>query len=96
MAKEKTEEKVNTTETLAKGKSASLVELDKQVAKAAKVLGASKKVEVFIPKYLVNRLGANYPVAINGAVIHVPVGEKVKIPEPMALVLNESLGNLKL
>lgn len=77
-------------------KPTTLAQLDKQMKDAAKVLGEQKKVDVHIPKYLEKRLGKNVPVAINGAVIHVPVGEKVKIPEAMANLLNDSLSNLKL
>lgn len=86
-------QKVNTTEGL---KKVTLKELDNEIKKAAKVLGEEKKVEVQIPAYLQERLGAVVPVAVNGAVIQVPVGEKVKIPESMAKVLNESLNNLTL
>jgi len=97
MAKEtKAKENTNTTKTVAEGKKVTNTDLDKQIKNAAKVLGESKKVEVFIPEYLKKRLGTNYPVAINGAVIHVPVGKKVQIPEPLANVLNDALGRLKL
>lgn len=89
-------EKVNTTETIKKGNTTNLAALDKQITKAAKVLNEEKKVEVVIPKMLLKRLGKNVPVAVNGAVIHVPVGQKVKIPETMATVLNSMLSELKL
>lgn len=87
--------KVNTTKTVEK-KPTTVAELDSSIKKAAAILGDQKKVNVEIPLYLANRLGKNVPVAVNGAVIHVPVGEKVPIPESMAAVLNESLSNLKL
>jgi len=97
MAKEtKAKENTNTTKSVAEGKKVTNTDLDKQIKNAAKVLGESKKVDVFIPEYLKKRLGANYPVGINGAVIHVPVGKKVQIPEPLANVLNDALGRLKL
>lgn len=88
--------KVNTSESVKKGKNVTAAELDKSTKDAAKVLGEQKQVEVTIPKYLKKRLGTNVPVSVNGAVIHVPVGKKVKIPESMANVLNNMLNNLKL
>lgn len=90
------EEKVNTTKSIREATKVTAAEMDAEVKKAAKVLGNQKKVEVTIPKYLEKRVGKNVPVAVNGAVIHVPVGEKVKIPESMAKLLNDSLVNLKL
>lgn len=87
--------KTNTTKSV-KEKTVTAAELDSQIKDAAKVLKDQKKVEVHIPAYLKSRLGNIVPVAVNGAVIHVPVGEKVKIPESMAEVLNESLNQLTL
>lgn len=86
---------VNTTKSI-KAATVSTSALDKQMKDAAKILGEEKKAEVTIPSYLKGRLGNTVPVAINGAVIHVPVGKKVKIPESMAAVLNNMLENLKL
>lgn len=88
-------QKVNTTKSM-KEKTVTAAELDKQMKEASKRLGETKKVEVMIPEYLRKRVGNNVPVGVNGAVIHVPVGQKVKIPEPMAKLLQESLLNLKL
>lgn len=87
--------KVNTSKSI-KEAPVSMEKLDEERKKAAQVLGEQKQVEVHIPAYLKPRLGNTVPVGINGAVIHVPVGEKVKIPESMAKVLNESLQNLSL
>lgn len=92
----KTKKNVNTTKTVTKGKAATAAELDKQIKNSAKILKEEAKKEVLIPKYLKGRLGANVPIGVNGAVIHVPVGEKVKIPASMADVLNESLAKLTL
>lgn len=88
--------KVNTSKTISEAAKPTAAELDKQIKEAAKRLGEEKKVKVLIPAYLKKRLGATQPVGINGAVIHVPVGEEVAIPESMAKVLNESLNQLKL
>ena len=85
----------NTTKSV-KNNQVSTAEMDNQVKKAANTLKDQKQVEVMIPKYLKNRLGSNVPVAVNGAVVHVPVGKKVKIPESMAKILNESLNELKM
>ena len=93
---EKEKEKVNTSEDLKEGKKVTAAEMDKEVKTAAKTLESQKKVKVTIPKYLKSRLGATVPVAVNGAVIHVPVGKEVAIPQAMAKVLNRSLNNLKL
>lgn len=89
-------EKVNTSKDLKNNTGISLAQMDAERKKAAQVLGKQKQVEVLIPAYLENRLGKTVPVGINGAVIHVEVGKKSKIPESMAKVLNESLANLKL
>lgn len=87
--------KTNTTKDT-KTKPVTQAGLDKDRKVAAKTLGDQKQVEVTIPKYLIKRLGNNVPVGVNGAIIQVPVGKKVKIPEAMAEVLNESLANLKI
>lgn len=88
------EKKVTTTKNI---REVNNTDLDKEVKTAAKVLGEQKKVKVTIPEYLRKRLGPTVPIAVNGAVIHVPVGEKnVEIPESMAEVLNESMNSLKL
>lgn len=89
------ENKVNTTKDVKAG-GITAAQLDSEIKNAAKVLNDEKKVEVTIPAYLKSRLGSTVPVGINGAVIHVPVGTKVKIPESMAEVLNESLNQLTL
>lgn len=94
MAEKKT--KVNTSKSVKTAPKATMAELDANIKNAAKIIGEQKKVAVLIPKYLEKRLGQNVPVAVNGAVIHVPVGEKVEIPESMAEVLNNSLAKLKL
>lgn len=90
------EKKVNTTKDAKEGQQITQASLDSSMKNAAKILGSQKEVEVFIPKYLKKRLGKNVPVGVQGAVIHVPVGKKVKIPEAMAEVLNRSLNELKL
>ena len=90
------EAKPNTTKDLEKGKQATASQLDKEMKEAAKVLGEQKKVSYTIPKYLKKRIGSTLPLGINGAVIHVPVGEKVDIPESYKQLLDQSLENLKL
>lgn len=94
MAEEK--QKVNTTKSMKDNAKATSGQLDAEMKQAAKILGKQKKEKVHIPAYLEKRLGKNVPVGINGAVIHVPVGEDVEIPEAMAKQLNETLKNLKL
>lgn len=90
-------ETVNTTKSVKENKDkVTMEQLDADMKKAAKALGEEKKVEVHIPGYLKSRLGGTVPVGVNGAVIHVPVGKKVKIPESMAAILNESLSQLSL
>lgn len=89
------DKKLNTTETV-KNAPVTAAQLDSEMKTAAKVLGDERKVSVEIPAYLKPRLGSTVPVGINGAVIHVPVGEKVEIPESMANVLKESLNQLSL
>lgn len=88
--------KVNTTKSVKETDRVTVAQLDEDMKKAAKVLGEEKKTKVEIPAYLKPRLGATVPVGVNGAVIHVPVGQKVEIPESMAAVLNESLSQLTL
>lgn len=87
--------KTNTTESI-ENKQVTQGQLDQEMKKAAKVLEDGKKKSVKIPEYLRKRLGNNVPVAVNGAVIHVPVGKEVEIPEAMAKVLDNKLKNLKL
>ena len=88
-------EKVNTTKNV-KESNVTAAQLDAEIKNAAKVLKDEKQVDVTIPAYLKGRLGSTVPVAVNGAVIHVPVGKKVKIPATMAEVLNDSLNQLSL
>lgn len=88
--------KLNTTETAKAGGRVTAAQLDEEIKKAAKVLKDEKKVDVEIPVFLERRIGKNVPVAINGAVIHVPVGKKVKIPESMAKVLNNSINQIRM
>lgn len=87
--------KVNTTKSVRESK-VTTAQLDKEMKDIAKLLGDQKKVKVTIPQYLKERLGSTVPVSINGATIHVPVGQTVEIPEDMATILNESLANLQL
>lgn len=87
--------KVTTTKNIKKNAKTTTAELDKQITDAAKILKDEKKVKVMIPKILEKRLGANVPVGVNGAVIHVPVGKEVEIPESMAEVLNASINSIR-
>lgn len=80
----------NTTKSI-KSKTPTAKELDAQVKKAAKELKENKKVDVLIPKHLKPVLGNVVPVGLNGAVVHIPVGKKVPVPESMATILNRSL-----
>lgn len=96
MAQEEKQENVNTEKSIREATKVSGAQLDKEMKSASQILGKEKKVAVTIPKYLVKRLGHNVPVGINGAVIHVPVGQKVEIPESMAKQLNNSIAELKL
>lgn len=90
------QKKVNTSKSIREAQSVTAAQLDQEMKRAERVLKDEKKIPVTIPKYLEKRLGKNVPVAINGAVIHVPVGKKVEIPESMAKVLEHSLDELKL
>lgn len=91
----KAQENVNTTKSV-KNTKVTAGQLDKEIKAAARILGEQKEVSITIPGYLEKRLGKTVPVAVNGAVIHVPVGKKVKIPESMSKLLNDSLVELKL
>lgn len=86
--------KVNTSKSVKEKPKTTLAELDKQVKDVAKVLGSQKKVKVTIPKILEGRLGSVVPVGVNGAIIQVPVGVEVEIPEAMAKVLTESINQI--
>lgn len=89
---------VNTTKSVkeAPAKQYTQAQIDADIKKAGKDLEGEKKVEVLIPKYLKSRIGSVLPVGINGAVIHVPVGEKVKIPEPYKKIVEQSIEGLEL
>lgn len=71
-------------------------QIDAEIKKAGADLQKADKVEITIPKYLTSRLGTVVPVGINGAVIYIPVGKKVKVPKPFKKIIEDSLNGLEL
>lgn len=86
----------NVNEEIHKRMKATQADIDAAVKQTADTLKKSKKVKVQVPKFLEKRVGKVLPVGINGAMIFIPVGEEVSVPERYKAIIDESINNLSL
>lgn len=57
-------------------------ELQKEMELAAKRMGNAELVELFVPEAYKGAFGQPFRFSVNGVSIEVPIGVKVKVPEP--------------